>query len=212
MEIIKSDKTGIELAVKYLRAGGSVVYPTDTAYGLGVDANNLSAVRKLYKIKERAQKQPIHIIVSDFKMAKRYAKFNKLDEALFKKLMPGPLTIVSEMRNTKNKSWNILSGGTGTIGVRVPNNKIALQLVKKLGRPITATSANPSAHKSGGTTPYSIQDSSNQFKNKKYQPDLFLDGGKLPTRKPSTIVKVEKNKVKILRAGPITKKQIMETK
>ena len=210
MRIIKVNKAGIELALKYLRQGKSVVYPTDTAYGLGVDATNVRAVKKLLQIKER-KNQPVHIVVSSLAMAKKFAVFTPLAVKLFKKFLPGPLTLILSRRGrgSYKEAFKLLSAGTGTIGIRMPADRIALELSRKLGRPITTPSANPSAHLSGGTTPYSVQDSYEQFEGKKYQPDLFLDGGKLSRSKPSTLVKISNNKIHILRKGPITKRQIM---
>ncbi len=251
MKIIQANKKGIELAVKYLKAGKAVVYPTDTAYGLGVDASNPTAIRRLIRIKKRPN-QPIHVIAQNLTAVKKLAIVDKLAKKLFKKLMPGPVTLVlptlpplnlplsacggqgekrrGELplpsgRGRKGEGFSsppvrtriggdregvdsidILSAGTGTIGIRLPDNKIALALVKKLGRPITTPSANP--HR--GPTPYSVQDSYDQFRNKRYQPDLYLDAGKLPKVKPSTIISIENRELKILRKGPISKKQILK--
>ncbi|MDP3993948.1 MAG: L-threonylcarbamoyladenylate synthase [bacterium] len=206
MEIVKADRKGIELAVKYLKAGKAVVYPTDTAYGLGVDATNVQAVRRLYKIKGRSFKKPVHVIVPNFTIVKRLAMLNKPSRKLFKKFFPGPLTIVLELRIRNRKYWKMLSAETGTIGIRMSDNRIALALVKKFGKPITATSANIS----GGKTPYAIRDAAVQFERGKYQPDLYIDAGKLPKVKPSTIVKVSNNKIKVLRKGPLSLRQIQQ--
>ena len=204
MKIVKADSNGIESAVNYLTQGKAVVYPTDTAYGLGVDATNLKAVKQLYKIKGRSFKKPVHVVVSGLAMAKKYAKFDRVTEKLFKKFLPGPLTLVLESRIWNMEYGKILSAGSDTLGIRMPDNRIALALVKKLGRPITTTSANLS----GGPTPYAVADSISQFKNKKQRPDLYLDAGRLPPQKPSTIVKVSKDKIKILRKGPIGLRKI----
>jgi len=219
MRILRAGKKGIETAVKYLKAGKSVVYPTDTAYGLAVDATNLKAVKQLMKIKQRGKK-PVHVVVSGLKMAKQYAKITPLAEKIFKKFFPGRMTLVLPLGERPllafghpPQAWGgkgevealrLLSAGTGTIGIRMPKNRIALELSRKLGRPITTPSANPGR----GLTPYSINDSFVQFANKKHQPDLYLDGGKLKKSQPSTIIKVEGKKIKILREGPITHKQI----
>lgn len=205
MNITKANKKGIRLAVKYLREGKSVVYPTDTAYGLGVDATNPAAVKRLIKIKNRP-KQPIHVIVENFSIGKKLAIFDKTAERLFKKFMPGPLTLVLRIKSHESRALKLLSAGTGTIGIRMPDNKVALELVRKLGRPITTPSANPH----GGETPHSVAQSYKQFSDKKHQPDLYLDAGKLPKRRPSTMVRVENGRVKILRKGPISKKQIQQ--
>ena len=196
----------IDLATWHLKSGQAVVYPTDTAYGLGVDATNARAIKKLLKIKQR-RAQPTHIVVSSLVMAKKYAVFSKFAEKLFKMFLPGPLTLVLELRIKNRESrqaLELLSAGTGTIGIRMPDNKIALSLVKKLKHPITTPSANPK----GGHVPYTIQDCQKQFSRKKYQPDMYLDAGCLLKRRPSTIVKIIGNKIEILRHGPISKKQM----
>lgn len=210
--IIKTrHKNWLAEALQALRLGQAVVYPTDTAYGLGVDATNSKAVAALLRIKER-RNQPVHIVVSSLEMAKKYVEFNKTAIKLFKKFLPGPLTLVCavspNLSPRQERVVKLLSAGTGTLGIRMPENKVALTLVKKFGRPITTPSANPSAHRSGGTTPYSVTDSYQQFRNKKYQPDLYLDAGRLPKRKPSTMVKLTDGKVEILRHGPISEKQL----
>lgn len=207
--IIKSDQKGIALAVRYLKAGKSVVYPTDTSYGLAVDATNLMAIRTLYRIKQRKFGAPIHILVPSVAFAKKVAKWNTSADKLAKKFWPGPLTLVLELRNPKKRIWKILSGSTGAIGLRFPKNKIALSLAGRLDRPITTTSANPPNHL-GGFDSYSVADITQQFKKKKYKPDLILNAGRLPRRKPSTFVKILGTNVKILRKGPITQKQIQQ--
>ncbi len=202
----------ISKAVKILKTGGIVVYPTDTAYGLAVDATNAKAVTKLYRLKGRDFRKPIHVIVPKHLHTVPYAS-NKGAERLMKKFWPGPLTIVLPL-SEKGKSWKLLSAGTKTIGIRLPNHKLALDLAKKFGKPITATSANVS----GQTTPYSIAEVKKQFKNRNIsakggpasggKPDFYLDGGKLKPTKPSTVVMIRKNHVKILRLGPIKERQI----
>ena len=130
------------------------------------------------------------IIVSDFKMANEYFNFDKNSLDLAKKYWPGPLTLILNKKG-KNK-------GKG-IAVRVSNNKIANQLTKKLGRPITATSANIS----GQDLCYNIFDAIKQFKNNKIKPDIFLDAGILPKNLPSTIIDARNKKIKIIRQGKI---------
>src|SRR3990167_3097519 len=85
----------LKKAVEYLRAGKAVVFPTDTAYGLAVDATNPKAVKRLFQIKQRRPAKPVHIIIADLAMAKRYAKFTPVAEKLFKKFLPGPLIFFS---------------------------------------------------------------------------------------------------------------------
>lgn len=176
----------IKKAVSILKKGGLVIYPTETCYGLGADATSQKAVKKVYLIKKRPRNKPISIVVSDIKMFKKYAYISKKAEKLIKKYMPGPLTLVLKKKNLPN----VLS--KNKIGIRIPNNKIALKLIKEFGKPITATSANLA----GGSNPYTIKSALKQIK-----PDYYIDAGKLPRRKPSTIYDVEKNR--IIRKGSI---------
>ncbi|MDR3642518.1 MAG: L-threonylcarbamoyladenylate synthase [Candidatus Doudnabacteria bacterium] len=198
----------IEAAVKALKAGKAVAYPTDTSYGLAVDATNIKAINNLYQIKERGFNKPVHIIVPSLAYAKKITIWNKAAAELAKKFLPGPLTLVLELK-VKSGKLETLSANTGTIGIRIPDNNVARDLSKKSGRPITATSANPPNHV-GGDDSYSAEDIVKQFKNKEFRPDIIINAGRLPKRKPSTMVRVFDDVVKILREGPISEKQILK--
>jgi L-threonylcarbamoyladenylate synthase len=204
MRIVKPTPKNIDQAVTYLKQGKAVVFPTDTAYALGVDMANARAIKQLYQIKKRKPKKPIHIVVSGLAMAKKYARFDPKAEKLFKKFMPGKLTIILPSRMSNRQSGKLLEAGTRTIGIRMPKNKVALSLVKKLKRPITATSANISF----APTAYSVTQIKRQFSRQKPKPDLVLDAGILRKVRPSTMVRIAGGQAKIIRRGPITKKQI----
>ena len=192
----------IDQAIKILKKGGIVVYPTDTAYGLAVDATNVAAVKKLYQLKGRDFKNPIHVIPPSKASIGIFARISPWSQKLIDRLMPGPLTIVLPLK-AKGQSWKMLSAGTGTIGVRLPKHRIALDLAKKLGQPITTTSANLS----GKPICYSIADFKNQLDKSIYARIYVLDGGKLRKIQPSTVVSLI-GRVKILRPGPISETQI----
>jgi len=192
----------IQQAVKILKRGGVVVYPTDTAYGLAVDATNLEAVNKLYRLKGRDFKHPIHVIFPNLAWLKKIVKLDKSALKIMNKFLPGPLTLVLPLK-AKTKSFQMLSAGTKTLGIRLPNHSLALKLVKAFGKPITTTSANIS----GQATTYSVKDVQKQFADVKIQPDFYLDGGKLQKTKPSTVVSLV-GRVRILRAGPISETEI----
>ena len=121
----------INQAVGILKSGGIVVYPTDTAYGLAVDATNLVAVRKLYRLKGRDFKKPIHVILLN-KHIHTVVYECGASKKLIKKFWPGALTVVLPLK-ARGKSWQMLSAGTKTLGVRLPNNRTASDLVKKFG-------------------------------------------------------------------------------
>lgn len=195
--------TSIQTAIEVLKQGGVVVYPTDTAYGLAVDATNPKAVKRLYALKGRNFKNPVHVIPPSKDWIKKVVKLNEPAKQLIEQLMPGPLTVVLPLKIT-GISWKILSAKTKTLGIRRPKYKLALDLAMILKKPITTTSANLS----GKATCYSTQAVKKQFVKAKLKPDYYLDGGKLKITKPSTVVSVDENYVKILREGPIGEDEI----
>jgi L-threonylcarbamoyladenylate synthase len=195
-------KNQINKAIEVLRKGGVVVYPTDTAYGLAVDATNLAAVKKLYELKGRDFNKPIHMIFPSVEWLAKNVTLNKLTLKLMNHFLPGPLTLVVKLRS-KNKALNKIKGKTG-IGLRFPNHPVSISLAETLGKPITTTSANVS----GRNTTYSVSEVKKQFAKGKFKPDFYIDGGKLKKIAPSTIVAVTNNNVTILREGPITENEI----
>lgn len=218
---LKQHKQIIGACVRALKQGKAVVYPTDTSYGLAVDAANIKAIKKLYKIKGRNFNKPVHVVVPSVAYAKKIVRWNSIASKLAKNFFPGPLTLVCPLTPAssagqalpspsrgegKGRGWKILSADTGFLGVRMPNNKIALDLVKHLKHPITATSAN----KSGRLDCYSATDVIKQFQKSKYIPDIIINAGRLPHCKPSTVVKIENNQMLILRAGPVSASQILK--
>jgi L-threonylcarbamoyladenylate synthase len=131
-------------------------------------------------------------------------KWGSLAQKLAKKFWPGAITIVLELR-IKNQELRILTAKTNFLGLRLPKNKIALDLAKALNKPITATSANLA----GKSECYSVDEIVQQFQHQKIKPDIIIDAGKLPFQKPSTLVKIDDaREVSILRLGPITFNQI----
>jgi L-threonylcarbamoyladenylate synthase len=182
-----------------LKQGKILAYPTDTSYGLAVDAENFDAVKKLYRIKGREFNKPIHVIVPNEAYAKKLVNWNSLASRLAKKFWPGAITLVLGLR-IKGEGYRLLSAGNGTIGLRMPKNQIALDLAKYLKRSITATSANIS----GAPDIYSAGNIAKQFNKRKFQPDIIINAGKLPKRKPSTVVKIEYDgKLRVLRSGSV---------
>ncbi len=184
-------KEAINRAVEILQQGGILVTPTETAYGLIADVTNKKAVKKIYKIKGRSFKKFLPLIVGSNCQLRNNFKVKSKEDELIKKYKG-----VSFILPVKNKKIYLLPHQT-TCAVRVSINQIVRQIAKKLGRPITATSAN----KSGEKNCYSVQDVLKQIKEDKV--DLILDAGKLLKKKPSTIVKVEDEEVQVVRQGEI---------
>jgi len=194
MRILKANDESLKEAVKVLRSGGVIIYPTDTLYGLGADATSNKAKKKIYKIKGRDFRKPFSICVADLKHAKNFVMFDELSLRVAKKFLPGPLTLVIPQK----KEMKYVSK-EGKIAVRIPDNYFTLKLLKKFGKPITATSANLS----GGKDPVKISDINNKMKS---QCDLIIDGGKCKFKKPSTVFDVESKK--ILREGAVSKSKL----
>jgi L-threonylcarbamoyladenylate synthase len=194
--------------IEVLKKGGVVAVPTETVYGFSCDLSNQKAVEKIYQIKGREFNKPLLLIADEQKTVAKYFKLNKLEKELMKKYWPGALTIILILKDENIKTLKInnlflalslLKRGGKDIGVRVSGNKIMREIAKTCGGFITSTSANRTGEKEclSGRAVY------RQFKNRKYQPDLILDAGKLKIKKPSTIVKVEGKEIKILRQGEI---------
>lgn len=212
MDIITLENKNFKLTLKKaaasIKAGKAVVYPTDTSYGLAVSAGKQAAVRRLYKIKGRSFKKPVHIFVHSAEAARKFVKWNDVAEKLARKFLPGPLSMALPLKSPANPGVKKLSAGSGYLGIRIVDNKFALYLAKAAG-PITATSANIAGEK-GGFDSYSAQDVIRQFAGRKYKPDLIIDAGQLKKTKPSTFVKISPEKIEILRPGPISAGQIQK--
>jgi L-threonylcarbamoyladenylate synthase len=174
-------------AVKVLNADGIVVYPTETVYGLGGDAFSDDAIEKVYEAKNRLISKPMSIAVSDFEMLCAVGYVGTCEEDFINRFMPGPVTIVVRAHSTVP---DILTGGTGLIGIRYPDHPLALQLISGFDSPITATSAN----QSGAKDPVTPEECHVLY-------DLLIDGGRLPGT-PSTVVDLV-NRI-IIRPGALS--------
>lgn len=195
---VKCDSQGIEKANEIIANGGTVIFPTDTVYGIGCDPFNKKAVRKIYEIKSREERKSMPILAYSRDVVSTIAELDDHSEKLAEKFWPGPLTLILELNNSRlEKSLKI----NDSIAVRVPKNNCTLQVLKKCNF-LIGTSANISG-KDPFTDPAKCYQSLSDF-------DLFLDGGKIPRGIPSTIVDVRKGKLKIIREGALTKKELMK--
>lgn len=194
----KNKDSVIKKTCKILAAGGIVVFPSDTVYGLLVDATNEQAVKKLIEFKNRPIGKAISIFVSDFTMLNTVVQLPSQKLGLVHHLLPGPFTII--LKSKKNTS-KLLESEKSTLGVRIPQYQLVQDLVRAYGKPVTATSANL-----GGKSPhYSINSLLNQLPDAKKQLiDLIVDAGNLPRNKPSTVVDLTTPTLKIVRRGDIT--------
>lgn len=197
MRIIPNDKNAVSEAVRVLGGGGLVVYPTETLYGIGADATNQKAVNKLTEYKNRPFGKPYSIAVTDISMAEKYVQLNKTARDFYEKFLPGPLTVVSKGKHVLAKG---VESEDGTLGVRIPNYKLVIDIVRKFGKPITSTSANASYKKRS----YSVSDILDNLSEKqKKLIDLIIDAGALPPNEPSTVIDTTLDDLVVLRQGEI---------
>ena len=180
-----------------------ILYPTDTLYGLGVDATNPEMVQKLNTLKGRGSEKHLSIAVADTAMLEKYAEITPLAERLIEKFLPGKLTLIL---NVRDPGFGHIAY-EGTIGVRIPNQEQVLELIREFGKPITATSANVS-----GMTPERTPESIlKQFGEKAGMITKVIDIGELPPSEPSTVVDARGEKPVIIREGAISKVAIFES-
>lgn len=187
----------IKKAVAVLKNGDLIIFPTETMYGIGADATNQKAVNKLLEYKARREGKPLSIAVNSLEMAEKYVEVNSVAKNLYTNFLPGPLTIVSKSLGNVAKG---VESEIKTIGVRIPEYSLVLDIISAFNKPITATSANASYKK----RPYSTEDILENISTKqKNLISLILDAGHLPKREPSTVVDTTLNQEVILRQGSI---------
>lgn len=187
-----------EVAEK-IKNGGIVIFPTETVYGIGANSYNIDAVQKIYDIKKRPKEKALSLLISNFKMIDEIAKnVSKEERLIMKKFFPGPLTIILKK---SDKISDLVTAGKDTVGVRMPENEIALKLIDRVGVPLATPSANISGKPAGTEYNEIIKDFSGKI-------DYFIDGGKTKIGKSSTIVELQDGEINILREGKITKDDI----
>jgi len=185
----------IEFAVSIFKGGGTIVYPTDTLYGLGADALNADAVKKIFEIKGRSYSQPLSVLVEDVDMLERFADdVPDIARKLAKKFWSGALTIIVWAKKLKYL-------GSEKIGFRSPAHNVPLEIIKIMDGPIVGTSANISQF-SGAHDPAEIE---RQIGG---HVDLMLDCGKLAESRPSTVIDVTEHLPKLVRVGAIEVEEI----
>ena len=201
-KIKKINNKTINEAVELLQKGKLIGFPTETVYGLGADATNQKAILKIYKNKKRPKSNPLIVHTETIEQACSIGVFNSKIEKIAKDIWPGPLTVIVKKRENSNICKE-LCAGNDTIAIRVSSNKTILAIIKKLGNPIAA----PSANKSGMLSPTSAAHVEKQFKNNIDIP-LILDGGKTKIGVESTVIGIKNNNIIIYRHGGITKERL----
>ncbi len=193
----------IQQAAQEIKRGNLVLFPTETVYGIGANATDEKAVGKIFKAKQRAQDNPLIVHVSNLQMVEDIIeRITPLEKKLIEKFWPGPLTIIFKRKSEKILPNNV-TANLDTVGIRMPSNCIARELIQAAGVPIAAPSANVSGKPSGTA----VEDIIEELKQKV---SYILDGGSSDIGLESTVIKVEGNKVIILRPGKVTKEQLQE--
>ena len=187
------DEKELEKAIDILDNDGLIIFPTDTVYGLACNAFSDKAIEKIFEIKKRAKYKPISVLTDSVEKINLVATTNEIEKKLIDKYMPGALTVIL---NKKEGVSDLLTAGLDTIGVRIPDNKIALKLLERYPYPLATTSANESGESDG----VDVQDFITYFDGKV---DAIIDGGKTKLQKASTIVKVENGDIQVIREGNI---------
>jgi len=203
VDLNKDYSDTIKEAVTVLEAGGVIIYPTDTLYGIGGNALDEGAIRRVFEIKERPFSKPLPMIVKDVKWAKELAFINKKNEVILNKVWPGKTTVILPQ---KDIIPDILTAGTKTIGMRIADYPLLEGLLKVFGYPIISTSANITGEEPTGDINKIVEIFSARLTK---QPDLVLDVGILPKSEPSTILDLTTSKPKILRVGPSKPGELM---
>ena len=199
MKQLSPTSNNIKISAKELKLGNLVAFPTETVYGLGADGLNPIAVSKIFETKKRPTFNPLILHINSMQMLNRIAWLKeKKIEKLLDKFWPGPLTIILPKKEIVP---DIVTAGLETVAVRMPNNKIALQLIKELGNPIAA----PSANSFGKLSPTTAEHVAKQLGEKV---DIILDGGSCNVGVESTIVKITKDKNYLLRPGGISVEEL----
>jgi L-threonylcarbamoyladenylate synthase len=195
----RPDGDAIAAAVHVLTAGGIIVYPTETVYGLGADACSPAALARLVALKVREPGKPISVLVSDTEMlADLVRDVPPLATALMQHYWPGPLTLVLRARAGVS---SVLTGDDGGIGVRLSSHPIATALVRALGRPITTPSANPSRQR----PPIEVSEARVYFGARV---ECYLDGGRLHGEPASTVVDL-RGEWKVIREGAVSRAALL---
>jgi tRNA threonylcarbamoyl adenosine modification protein (Sua5/YciO/YrdC/YwlC family) len=179
-------------AAETLRAGGVIIYPTDTVYGLGCSIEDKDAIQKIYLIKRQREDKPFSFVCSDLKHISEYAHVSTPAFKIMKRLIPGPYTFILPAAKMKHLP-TILVSKRKTVGIRVPDSKITQAIVKELGHPILSTSVSTES----GELLNDPESIIAKFRN---SVDKIIDGGVL-TSEPSTVIDLTNEEPEIVREG-----------
>ena len=200
MNIKTANKNSIEEAANLIKSGKLVAFPTETVYGVGADATNDMAIAEIFAVKNRPQFNPLIIHIASIEMAKSLVQWNELAEQLANVFWAGPLTfILPKLANSPIAK--LASAGGDTVGIRMPQNEIALALCNAAGVPIAAPSANRSGRVSTTSADLVYKELGDNI-------PLILDGGVCKVGIESTVLDLTSDKPTILRQGFVTEEEL----
>ncbi len=193
-------------AAKRLKNGGLVAFPTETVYGLGVDAENEAAIARMYEVKGRPKDHPVIVHISDQNQVAYWAEeVPEYAITLMRKFWPGPMTLILK-RSERAKDF--ITGGQDFVGLRIPSNPIAQKLLSEFESLGGHGVAAPSANRFGSISPTSASDVSEEISEFLSDQDLILDGGSCDVGVESTIIDCSRELPRILRLGAVTEAMI----
>ena len=197
MQIInEKDPKAAQLASEFLRAGKIIAFATDTVYGVAADASNERAVEKLYELKKRDAKKPIAIFVPNLTAAKKLFIFDEISEKIAQQFLPGALTLILEKKAESSSliAANLNQNDDNSLGFRIVDSFFVTRLFEKFNGFLAVSSANLSNH----------EPAQNTEKVAQYFPDLdLLIAGEISSQIPSTVAKISKGKITIIRQGSV---------
>jgi L-threonylcarbamoyladenylate synthase len=199
MSILKATRSNIVVASRIVKKGGLVIYPTETVYGLGCNPFNVEAVKRILEVKGERRK-PLPILAASIEDADKIASFSASGKRVVAKFWPGPLTTVLPK---KHALPDIVTFGLDSVGLRIPDNNVALRLIGLCGGLLIGSSAN----RSGEEPPRTVQEILDEVKE---GVDVILDGGLTAQGRPSTVADLTSWKPRILREGPISLRDILD--
>lgn len=195
---LKSDYKSIKIAAKIIKEGGIVAFPTETVYGLGADAFNENAIKKVFEVKNRPLNDPLIVHVADLKIIEKIAYLDDRVFLLIKKFWPGPLTLVLKK---KKVIPDIVTNNLDTVAIRMPDCKIALKLIKLSTGALAAPSANPFGYISPTEAIHVVT----HFDRKIH---AIIDGGRTKVGVESTVLDLSTEEIKLLRPGGVSLEEI----
>ena len=185
----------IDKICETIESGGLVITPTDTVYGIMGDALNEDVIRKIFEVKRRPYSKPLILLMDSFEMVKNYTdEISEKEKIIIDKFWPGLVTIILKKNN---KISNLITADMDTVGIRIPDNKDLLEIIRRLKRPVVSTSANITGTDVITSTKLLEKDLISNI-------DYIYDGGDIKS-KSSTIIKIDDDRLVVLRDGKIRK-------